>query len=111
MVLAVVLVFVTLVVPGFLIHVVWLGTTYQAMCDDGFSFRAPDALQHLAIPRYGLRMWPYYLRSLRRRPYSSTPAQLENASGASRSEEIESNIGRGEARDRVRVVDKSLCRL
>jgi hypothetical protein len=38
MILAVVLVFVTLVVAGFLIQVTWLGSTYQAMRDDGFLF-------------------------------------------------------------------------
>ena len=45
-ILAVVVVFVLLVVAGFLIHALWLGSTYQAMRNDGFSFRAPDALQH-----------------------------------------------------------------
>ena len=46
MILAVVVVFVALVVAGFLIHAIWLGSTYQAMRDGGFSFRTPDALQH-----------------------------------------------------------------
>ena len=56
MILAVVLVFVTLVVAGFLIHVVWLGSTYQEMRGDGFSFRTPDALQH--------RLWLIWLSDL-----------------------------------------------
>ena len=56
MVLAVALVFVTLVVAGFLIHVVWLGSTYQAMRDAGFSFRTPDALQH--------RLWLIWLSDI-----------------------------------------------
>ena len=46
MILAVAIVFVALGVAGFLIHGIWLGPTYQAMRDDGFSFRVPDALQH-----------------------------------------------------------------
>jgi len=56
MILAVAVVFVTLVVAGFLIHVTWLGSTYQAMRDGGFSFRAPDALQH--------RLWLIWLSDL-----------------------------------------------
>src|SRR4029077_18046643 len=56
MILAVVLVFVTLVVAGFLIHVTWLGSTYQSMRGDGFSFRTPDALQH--------RLWLIWLSDL-----------------------------------------------
>jgi hypothetical protein len=56
MILAVVVVFVTLVLAGFLIHVTWLGSTYQAMRDDGFSFRTPDALQH--------RLWLIWLSDL-----------------------------------------------
>jgi hypothetical protein len=55
-ILAVVLAFVALVVAGFLIHSIWLGTTYEAMRDDGFSFRAPDALQH--------RLWLIWLGDL-----------------------------------------------
>jgi len=46
MILAVAIVFVALGVAGFLIHGIWLGPTYQAMRDDGFSFRVPDALRH-----------------------------------------------------------------
>ena len=45
-ILAMALVFVTLVLAGFLIHAIWLGPTYQALREGGFSFRAPDALQH-----------------------------------------------------------------
>lgn len=56
MIIAVVVVFVTLVVAGFLIHGIWLGSTYQAMRDDGFSFRAPDALQH--------RLWLIWMSDL-----------------------------------------------
>jgi hypothetical protein len=56
MILAVVVVFVTLVVAGFLIHAIWLGSTYQAMRDDGFSFRTPDALRH--------RLWLIWLSDL-----------------------------------------------
>src|SRR6266478_3071578 len=56
MILAVVVVFVTLVVAGFLIHVTWLGSTYQALRDGGFSFRAPDALRH--------RLWLIWLSDL-----------------------------------------------
>lgn len=55
-VLAVVVVFVVLVVAGFLIHAVWLGSTYQGMREDGFSFRTPDALQH--------RLWIIWLSDL-----------------------------------------------
>jgi uncharacterized BrkB/YihY/UPF0761 family membrane protein len=56
MVLAVAVVFVTLVVAGFLIHATWLGSTYQAMRDDGFSFRTPDAIRH--------RLWLVWLSDL-----------------------------------------------
>jgi len=56
MILAVLAVFVGLVVAGFLIHVTWLGSTYQAMRDNGFSFRTPDALQH--------RLWLIWLSDL-----------------------------------------------
>ena len=50
MTLAVVLVFVAIVVAGFLIPAVWLGSTYQAMRDDGFSFRTPDAPLKSFVP-------------------------------------------------------------
>jgi hypothetical protein len=56
MIIAVVVVFVTLMVAGFLIHGIWLGNTYQAMRDDGFSFRTPDALQH--------RLWLIWIGDL-----------------------------------------------
>ena len=56
MILAVVLVFVVLVVAGFLIHAVWLGSTYQALRDAGFSFRSPDAFQR--------RIWLIWLSDL-----------------------------------------------
>jgi hypothetical protein len=56
MIVAVLVVFVTLVVAGFLIHAMWLGSTYQAMRDDGFSFRTPDAIQH--------RMWLIWISDL-----------------------------------------------
>jgi hypothetical protein len=56
MILAVALVFVVLVAAGFLIHAVWLGNTYQAMRDVGFSFRTPEAFQH--------RMWLIWLSDL-----------------------------------------------
>jgi hypothetical protein len=46
MILAVAIVFVALVVAGFLIHAIWLAPAYQALRDGGFSFRAPEALQH-----------------------------------------------------------------
>jgi hypothetical protein len=46
MMLAMAMVFVVLVLAGFLIHAVWLGPTYQSMRDSGFSLRAPDAVQH-----------------------------------------------------------------
>ncbi len=36
------IVFAMLVVAGFLIHVMWLGSTYQGVRDDRFSFRTPD---------------------------------------------------------------------
>ena len=55
-ILAVVVVFVLLVVAGFLIHGLWLGSTYQAMRNDGFSFRTPDALRH--------RLWLIWLGDL-----------------------------------------------
>ena len=42
-----------LVLAGFLVHVTWLRSTYQAMRGDGFSFRTPDALQH--------RLWLIWL--------------------------------------------------
>jgi len=44
-ILAVVFVFVTLAVAGFLIHLTWLGSTYYAMRDDGF-FSHTCRLQH-----------------------------------------------------------------
>jgi hypothetical protein len=56
MILAVGLVFVVLVVAGFLIHVTWLGSTYQTMRANGFSFRTPEALQH--------RLWIIWLSDL-----------------------------------------------
>src|SRR5216684_694414 len=56
MILAVASVFMVLVVAGFLIHALWLGPTYQAMRESGFSFRAPDALQH--------RLWLIWLGDL-----------------------------------------------
>ncbi len=56
MLLAVASVFVVLVVAGFLIHALWLGPTYQAMREGGFSFRAPDALRH--------RLWLIWLGDL-----------------------------------------------
>jgi hypothetical protein len=56
MILAVVVVFVALVVAGALIHGVWLGSTYEAMRNDGFSFRTPDALRH--------RLWLIWLGDL-----------------------------------------------
>jgi hypothetical protein len=46
MILAVAIVFVALVAAGFLIHAIWLGPIYQALREGGFSYRAPDALQH-----------------------------------------------------------------
>jgi len=56
MILAVVLVFVVLVVAGFLIHGVWLGSTYQDMRNGDSPFRTPDALQH--------RLWLIWLSDL-----------------------------------------------
>jgi|ERR1700730_2708694 len=56
MTLAAVLVFVAIVVAGFLIHAVWLDSTYQAMRAQGFSFRTLDALQH--------RLWLIWLSDL-----------------------------------------------
>jgi len=56
MVLAVAVVFATLVVAGVLIHVMWLGSTYQGMRDDGFSFRTPDAIRY--------RLWLIWLSDL-----------------------------------------------
>src|SRR6266852_4432548 len=56
MVLAVDVVFATLIVAGVLIHVMWLGSTYQGMRDDGFSFRTPDAIRY--------RLWLIWLSDL-----------------------------------------------
>jgi hypothetical protein len=55
-ILAVLVVFVVLVVAGALIHQVWLGSTYQAMREDGFSFRTPDAIRH--------RLWLIWVADL-----------------------------------------------
>lgn len=55
-VLAVVVVFVLLVLAGYLIHAVWLASTYQSMRADGFSFRTPEAFQH--------RIWIIWLSDL-----------------------------------------------
>jgi hypothetical protein len=38
--------FVILFVAGFLVHDVWLGTTYREMRDAGFSFRPEEAMRH-----------------------------------------------------------------
>jgi hypothetical protein len=46
---AVVVVFLGLVIGGFLIHALWLQSTYQTMRDSGFSFRTPEALQHRLV--------------------------------------------------------------
>jgi Na+/H+ antiporter NhaA len=43
---ATVAVFVILFVAGFLVHGVWLGTTYREMLDSGFSFRPEEAMRH-----------------------------------------------------------------
>jgi hypothetical protein len=56
MILAVVVVLVVLVVAGAVIHGAWLGSTYEAMRNDGFSFRMPDALRH--------RLWLIWLSDL-----------------------------------------------
>ena len=37
--------FVILFIGGFLVHSLWLGTTYRQMRDDGFSFRPEDAIR------------------------------------------------------------------
>jgi hypothetical protein len=39
-------VFIILFVAGFLVHGVWLGTTYREMRDSGFSFRPEEAMRH-----------------------------------------------------------------
>jgi hypothetical protein len=38
--------FVILFVAGFVVHNVWLGTTYRQMRDAGFSFRPEDTMRH-----------------------------------------------------------------
>lgn len=43
---AIVAAFVILFVAGYLVHGLWLGSTYRAMAEQGFSFRSQDALQH-----------------------------------------------------------------
>src|ERR1700746_1237364 len=53
---AVIVVFLGLVIGGFLIHALWLQSTYQLMRDSGFSFRTPEALQH--------RLWIIWLSDL-----------------------------------------------
>ena len=53
---AVIVVFLGLVIGGFLIHALWLQSTYQIMRDSGFSFRTPEALQH--------RLWIIWLSDL-----------------------------------------------
>jgi hypothetical protein len=53
---AVIIVFLGLVIAGFLIHALWLQSTYQMMRDGGFSFRTPEALQH--------RLWIIWLSDL-----------------------------------------------
>lgn len=42
---AMVAAFVILFMAGFLVHNVWLGTTYRQMRDAGFSFRPEDAMR------------------------------------------------------------------
>jgi len=42
---AMVAAFVILFMAGFLVHSVWLGTTYRQMRDAGFSFRPDDAMR------------------------------------------------------------------
>jgi len=41
---AMVAAFVILFIAGFLVHGVWLGTTYRQMREEGFSFRPEDAM-------------------------------------------------------------------
>ena len=55
-ILAVLVIFVVLVLAGFLIHALWLASTYQSMRDSVFSFRAPEAHQH--------RLWIIWLSDL-----------------------------------------------
>jgi len=43
---AIVAAFVILFIAGFLVHSVWLGTTYRQMRDAGFSFRPEEAMRH-----------------------------------------------------------------
>jgi hypothetical protein len=43
---AIVAAFVILFVAGFLVHGMWLGTTYRQMRDAGFSFRPEDTMRH-----------------------------------------------------------------
>ena len=45
-----------LVLAGFLVHAVWLGSTYQSMREGGFSFRTTEALGH--------RLWIIWLSDL-----------------------------------------------
>ena len=42
---AMVAAFVILFIAGFLVHSLWLGTTYRQMRDDGFSFRPEGAIR------------------------------------------------------------------
>ena len=43
---AMVAVFVILFAAGFLVHSMWLASTYRQMRDAGFSFRPEDAMRH-----------------------------------------------------------------
>lgn len=43
---AIVAAFVILFVAGFLVHGMWLGTTYREMRGAGFSFRPEEAMRH-----------------------------------------------------------------
>ena len=46
LIVAIIAAFVILFMAGFLVHSVWLGTTYRQMRDAGFSFRPEDAMRH-----------------------------------------------------------------
>lgn len=74
---AIVAAFLILFVAGFLVHAVWLASTYQTMTAEGFSFRSHDALQHklwiiwLSDLLYAILFAWVYARGMEPKPWAS----------------------------------------
>jgi hypothetical protein len=74
---AIVAAFLILFVAGFLVHAVWLGSTYRAMTSGGFSFRTQNAIQHkfwivwLSDLLYSILFAWVYARGVEPKPWAS----------------------------------------